>query len=46
MNKKINAEQFYVKYVNRLDVQIKYKNKDKRKLLFEVMDEYSKYINS
>ena len=42
----MTAEEFYTKYVNRLDIQLKYNNKDKRGLLFEVMEKYSEYKNS
>jgi hypothetical protein len=42
----MTAEEFYTKYVNRLDIQLKYKNKDKRGLLFEVMEKYSEYKNN
>jgi hypothetical protein len=45
MDKKMNAEQFYTDYVNKLSVIIKYKDKSKKGLLFEVMEEYSKYRN-
>jgi hypothetical protein len=43
--KKLNSEQFYTDYMNKLSVQLRYRNKDKRKLLFEIMDKYAEYIN-
>ena len=41
----MTAEEFYTNYVNRLDTQLKYRNKDKRELLFEVMNKYAEYCN-
>tara|TARA_R110000851_G_scaffold146783_1_gene286582 strand:- start:222 stop:350 length:129 start_codon:yes stop_codon:yes gene_type:complete len=41
----MDAEQFYNYYINKLSIQIKYRKKDKRALLFEVMEEYVKYKN-
>ena len=41
----MTAQEFYTRYVNKIDIHLKYNNKDKRELLFEVMNKYAEYCN-
>ena len=39
----MNAQEFYNDFVGRYEIQKKYKNKDKRQLLFEVIEKYAEH---
>ena len=39
----MNAQEFYNDFVGRYEIQKKYQNKDKRQLLFEVIEKYAEH---
>jgi hypothetical protein len=39
----MNAQEFYNDFVSRYEIQKKYQNKDKRQLLFEVIEKYAEH---